>query len=156
MGPIGVQEMFAIVVLALLLFGPKKLPELARLLGKGLTEFRRAKNELKATLETHMNELDREVRASEFDSQPKQIGKAASPYSPVSYPYPYEDSAPYEAPVSQTTPATGSLVDTSSIHEEVTPSVPATPPVEGTIARLNGNRPSPVAVSVGTEEDRPA
>jgi TatA/E family protein of Tat protein translocase len=155
MGPIGVQEMMFIVVLALLLFGPKKLPELARLLGKGLTEFRRAKNELKATLETHMNELDREVRASEFDSQPKQIGKAASPYSPVSYPYPYEDSAPYEAPVSQATPALSEPTGQSSRHEEASPTAPVAPPVEGTVPRSNGLRPG-APVSVGPEEERRA
>ena len=51
MGPIGLPEMMALFVIALLLFGPKKLPELGRTLGKGLSEFRRAKNELKATLE---------------------------------------------------------------------------------------------------------
>ena len=65
MGPIGGQEMIAIVLLALLLFGPKKLPELGRLLGKGLTEFRRAKNELKTTFESHMQELEREAKLSE-------------------------------------------------------------------------------------------
>ena len=52
MGPIGMQEMIALFVVALLLFGPKKLPELGRTLGKALTEFRRAKNELKTTFES--------------------------------------------------------------------------------------------------------
>ena len=155
MGPIGVQEMMFIVVLALLLFGPKKLPELARLLGKGLTEFRRAKNELKATLETHMNELDREVRASEFDSQPKQISKAASPYSPVSYPYPYEDSAPYEAPVSQPTPAPSEPIAQGTRHEEASLTAAVAQPVEGTVPRSNGLRPV-APVSMGPEEERRA
>ena len=49
MGPIGAQEMILIFLVALVLFGPKKLPELGRLLGKGLTEYRRAKSELKST-----------------------------------------------------------------------------------------------------------
>src|SRR6478672_8449111 len=60
MGPIGVPEMIAIFVIALLLFGPKKLPELGRTLGKAITEFRRASNELKATFESHLSELDKE------------------------------------------------------------------------------------------------
>ncbi len=60
MGPVGVQEMIFIFLLALVLFGPKKLPELARTVGKALSEFRRAQNELKATLQHHMNELERE------------------------------------------------------------------------------------------------
>jgi sec-independent protein translocase protein TatA len=42
MGPVGFPEMLAIFVIALLLFGPKKLPELGRTLGKAISEFRRA------------------------------------------------------------------------------------------------------------------
>jgi len=59
-GPIGVQEMVIIFLVALVLFGPKKLPELGRTIGRALTEFRRAQNELKATLQHHMNELEKE------------------------------------------------------------------------------------------------
>ena len=60
MGPVGVPEMIVIFLLALILFGPKKLPELGRTIGRALTEFRRAQNELKATLQQHMNELEKE------------------------------------------------------------------------------------------------
>lgn len=47
---IGAQELIVILVIALLVFGPKRLPELARSLGKGLAEFRRASNDLRQTL----------------------------------------------------------------------------------------------------------
>src|SRR5438876_1045489 len=47
MGPLGYPEMIFIFFLALILFGPKKLPELGRTVGKALTEFRRASTELK-------------------------------------------------------------------------------------------------------------
>jgi TatA/E family protein of Tat protein translocase len=60
MGSVGFQEMGFIFLLALLLFGPKKLPELGRMFGKALTEFRRAQSELKATFEREMKNLDRE------------------------------------------------------------------------------------------------
>lgn len=60
MGPVGVQEMIVIFLVALVLFGPKKLPELGRTLGKAITEFRRAQSELKATFEHHMKELEKE------------------------------------------------------------------------------------------------
>jgi sec-independent protein translocase protein TatA len=60
MGPVGVQEMIVIFLVALVLFGPKKLPELGRTIGKALTEFRRAQSELKSTFETHMRELEKE------------------------------------------------------------------------------------------------
>src|SRR3954454_5962546 len=81
MGPIGVQEMIALFVIALLLFGPKKLPELGRTLGKALSEFRRAKNELKSTFESHMQEIERETRLD-----------TPSSYTPSSsYTYQYDD-----------------------------------------------------------------
>jgi sec-independent protein translocase protein TatA len=60
MGPIGVQEMIAIFLVALVLFGPKKLPELGRTIAKAITEFRRASNDLKATFEREMQTLERE------------------------------------------------------------------------------------------------
>jgi TatA/E family protein of Tat protein translocase len=56
-GSLGFTEIAVILVLALLLFGPKRLPEIGRTLGKGLAEFRRATNDLKRTFESEM-ELD--------------------------------------------------------------------------------------------------
>lgn len=60
MGTVGWQEMVIIFIVALVLFGPKKLPELGRTLGKAITEFRRASNELKATFDREMQSLERE------------------------------------------------------------------------------------------------
>lgn len=54
MGPIGFQEMVFILVLAILIFGPKRLPEIGRTLGKGMSEFRKATNELKRTLNAEL------------------------------------------------------------------------------------------------------
>lgn len=53
---LGMPELIFILVLALLIFGPKRLPEVGRTLGKGLTEFRRASNELKRSIETELTE----------------------------------------------------------------------------------------------------
>ncbi len=61
MGTIGVPEMIAIFLVALVLFGPKKLPELGRTMGKALTEFRRASTELKSSFEREMQTLERET-----------------------------------------------------------------------------------------------
>jgi TatA/E family protein of Tat protein translocase len=57
---IGLQEMLVIGVLALLVFGPSKLPELGRMVGRALREFRRASDEFRSTVETnlHINEPD--------------------------------------------------------------------------------------------------
>jgi sec-independent protein translocase protein TatA len=57
---IGLQEMLVIGVLALLVFGPSKLPELGRMVGRGMREFRRASDEFRSTVETnlHINDPD--------------------------------------------------------------------------------------------------
>ncbi len=57
-GPIGMPELVVIMVIALIIFGPRKLPELGRSLGRSLNEFKRASNELKHT-------LDEEIRVEE-------------------------------------------------------------------------------------------
>jgi sec-independent protein translocase protein TatA len=71
MGSLGVQEMVVIFLVALVLFGPKKLPELGRTIGKALTEFRRASNDLKATFEREMQTLERE--SNELKESTRQI-----------------------------------------------------------------------------------
>ena len=63
MGPIGVQEMVVIFLVALVLFGPKKLPELGKTLAKAVTEFRRAQSDLKATFEREMQSIERETES---------------------------------------------------------------------------------------------
>jgi len=63
---VGGQEMIVIVLLALLLFGPKELPKIARTLGKAMTEFRRAQNELKTTFNREMQNLERESGVKEI------------------------------------------------------------------------------------------
>lgn len=57
-GSIGMPELIIIFVIALIIFGPRKLPELGRSLGKSLSEFKRASNELR-------NTLDEEIRIDE-------------------------------------------------------------------------------------------
>ena len=63
MGPIGVQERVVIFLVALVLFGPKKLPELGKTLAKAVTEFRRAQSDLKATFEREMQSIERETES---------------------------------------------------------------------------------------------
>jgi TatA/E family protein of Tat protein translocase len=62
-GSIGMPEMIIILMIALIIFGPRKLPELGRSLGKSLGEFKRASNELR-------NTLDEEIRLEEQRAEP--------------------------------------------------------------------------------------
>jgi sec-independent protein translocase protein TatB len=59
----GGFEFVFLLFIAFLLFGPKKLPEIARVLGKGLGELRRASTELRTSLEDEIRNLDRETEA---------------------------------------------------------------------------------------------
>lgn len=61
MGPLGFTEILFILLLALLLFGPRRLPELGRMLGRGLMEFRRASTDLRSTIEDEIHSLEREA-----------------------------------------------------------------------------------------------
>jgi sec-independent protein translocase protein TatA len=72
MGPIGMPELVVIMFLALLIFGPRKLPELGRSLGRSLGEFKRASNELR-------NTLDEEIRIEEQRSTDRQRAPESQP-----------------------------------------------------------------------------
>src|SRR5215510_9678238 len=89
MGPLGWEETVFIFVLALLLFGPRKLPELGRTLGKAMTEFRRASTELKATFDREMKSLESENESLKEVTQQYQ-------YDTYNYDYSSYDSN-YEA-----------------------------------------------------------
>ena len=54
-GSLGMPELIVIFVIALVVFGPRKLPELGRSLGRGIAEFKKATNELQNTLEQEIN-----------------------------------------------------------------------------------------------------
>lgn len=71
----GFAEIGFILFVAFLLFGPKKLPEIARTLGKGLGELRRASHELRSSLEQEIANLDRPP-----ESQPTEVPEAGPRY----------------------------------------------------------------------------
>ena len=64
---LGFPEIIIIFVIALLVFGPRKLPELGKSLGKGLAEFKRASNELKRTWEEEVKTEEEELRKIQKD-----------------------------------------------------------------------------------------
>lgn len=82
MGSIGWQELILIFIVALIVFGPRKLPEIGKTIGKGMAEFKKASNELKQTWEDEVR-LDKEKEAitqiiTDTSAQTSEIIKDAS------------------------------------------------------------------------------
>ena len=82
MGPLGMPEMMFIMVLALVLFGPKELPQIGRKVGKAIREFQRASSELKTTFEREMQNLEQETNS---------VKEIAAPYTYDAYNYDYSE-----------------------------------------------------------------
>jgi len=105
-GPIGVPELIFVFILALLIFGPRKLPELGRTIGKAMTEFRRASADLRGAIEEEMREVERQ--ASEAVRETRQAAALdealAGPVDlhvvPVGDPPRYEEKPPDGKPES--------------------------------------------------------
>ncbi len=82
MGNLGMPELILILVLALLLFGPKKLPEIGRQLGKGLGEFKRASNDLKRSIEDEIEKVSKEEPPVSADVKPSSAPATVEGTSP--------------------------------------------------------------------------
>jgi len=84
MGSLGLPEIIFILLLALLIFGPKRLPEIGRTLGKGMSEFRKASNDLKRTInaELALDEDEQTRHPRRIDSPVASIVHAISPQEP--------------------------------------------------------------------------
>ena len=133
MGPVGMQELVVIFLVALVLFGPKKLPELGKTRGKAINEFRRAQSELKATFDGHMRELEKEHESikeitsgytneinnhyTEYDSPYHDSGVYGADSNPYTAANPSTVSEPApqgaESPVSHETPGNGTVPRTT-------------------------------------------
>lgn len=116
-GSIGMPELIIIFVIALIIFGPRKLPELGRSLGKSLSEFKRASNELKSTLEEEIR-LD-EQRANLEASRAASAAAAAAAPPPV-----------------QATPGDSTTAGSSAASVDST-AIPPAPPAPPTIRRVD-------------------
>ena len=121
---LGMPEMIFIFLLALVIFGPKKLPELGRQLGKALGEFKKASNEFKNQLETEMMNIELEERLKQTPDTSPKILPAEKRFDTVSVPP--MDSIPRE-PLSLTAePAT---VESAAASTESAESAPVSPSI---------------------------
>jgi len=145
MGPLGWQETVFIFLLALLLFGPKKLPELGRTLGKAITEFRRASNELKATFDREMKSLEQEKES---------IKEITNQYQYDTYNYDYSSyETNYDGSYgSETYDSTASNPSTTSASAPEGAESPSVVHPEGTIA--HGTEPK--AIEAGEHPHPPS
>ena len=81
-GNLGMGELIVIFTIALLIFGPRKLPELGKSLGKSIAEFKRASNELRNTLEEEIRLEDQRESAK----IPASASTTSAPWAPVETP----------------------------------------------------------------------
>jgi len=101
-GSIGMPELIIILVIALIIFGPRKLPELGRSLGRSIGEFKKASNELRSTLEEEIRlEEQRDQRAAIRAEQDSAVAAAAPP--PSAPPPPVTPAPPADDTVTRTT-----------------------------------------------------
>lgn len=151
MGPVGVQEMIVIFVIALVLFGPKKLPELGRTLGKAFTEFKRAQSELKATFEHHMSDLEKESQS---------IKQATSGYTNDSYnhneSYNHHDSPYYDAGAYGSESYDSNASNSSTVSASATQGAESIPAVETVPATAEEHAATPVNGVVARSTEAPA
>jgi sec-independent protein translocase protein TatA len=138
MGSLGLPEIIFILVLALLIFGPKRLPEIGRTLGKGIAEFRKASNELKRTINAELS-LDADEQTPHprrIESPVPSIMQAMTPAAttaPSATPEPSVSPAPW----TPHEPPTGTVAQSgsgpaSSAAEAHDPTLPAPTPVSST------------------------
>ena len=79
---LGFTEMLFIFLLALLIFGPRKLPEIGRQLGRSLAEFKRASNEFKNQIEDEVRQLDVEEAIKKPESPLEEENSIRPPLTP--------------------------------------------------------------------------
>ncbi|HLL54201.1 MAG TPA: twin-arginine translocase TatA/TatE family subunit [Myxococcaceae bacterium] len=122
---LGAGEIVVIVVAALLLLGPKRLPEMARGIGKFVREFRRQTDEVRTVVEREFYRMDQEFQAPVVEELPAHKPPAVPPSQPAP-----QLSAPAEPAAAATEPLEPVIL----------------PPVPGTVAKPRG-MPAPAAVA---------
>ena len=81
MGPVGLPEMAVILVIALVLFGPKKLPELGRMLGTAISHFHRVRSEMTATFDRELQNLEWQAKSQREIASGDQLDDGGYDYS---------------------------------------------------------------------------
>jgi Tat protein translocase TatB subunit len=141
-GTLGGPELFLIFAVALIVFGPRKLPEIGKSLGKMMAEFRRASNEFKSTIES-------EVEAEKIRESMRVETPPAAPAYPLEATNPVTVDTTVASPAGETTAtdaeatATDAPAAAAEPVETATAPTPDTPrePVPETVSRQNDSTP---------------
>ena len=158
----SVPHLIIIFAVALMVFGPEKLPELARTLGKVMGEFRRATGDLRSTFEGHMRELEREAelrRVREAQPPTQTIGGGVTaPALPVSTPAALSEGSPEDplppAPGTVSTEPPNSFAardvpESTQLQFETHSLTPGAQPEQTTAADVAAAEPDPEKASDG-------
>jgi sec-independent protein translocase protein TatB len=135
---LSIPHMIVVFVVVLVVFGPHKLPELARGLGKLMAEFRKASTDFKSAFEEEMREMERQTRIAELKKQAAAEATAAAVEAP-----PARASTP-ETPPSQ---LAGELQDRIE---------PVIAPVAESVARASGDALEPAEQNFNSETKQAA
>jgi Tat protein translocase TatB subunit len=119
--------MIVVFLVVLVVFGPQKLPELAKSFGKLMAEFRKASNDFKSAFEEEMRDLERQARIAELKKQVAEANAAANAAV---------RSALDPAIPASTPPATPALAEPAA--NSWTAETPVISPVAETVPRLDG------------------
>lgn len=164
-GTLGVPEIAIIFILALVLFGPKKLPELGRTIGKAMTEFRRASNDLKSTFDREMQNLERENQSLQastkeaakeiYDHSTYELPPAESIWNPLEQSMQESDQESnvdhHETATQSSTVGASEVLGAESNETAIATeadtegdmvAIAGKPAIEGTVPRSSGNPPS--------------
>lgn len=138
---IGFQEMLIILVVVLIFFGPKRLPDLAKSLGKGIAEFKKASEEVRKGIEDAVKEESAEETPGppeDLSSYGRAPGSASAPEEPVpTEPAPPFDvpspagAPPRDAPVEPSPPDDATASADGAAPGTATGETPAPPPRQG-------------------------
>jgi len=139
---IGFQEMLIILVVVLIFFGPKRLPDLAKSLGKGIAEFKKASEEVRKGIEDAVKEEAADETPNppeDLSSYGKAPGSASAPEEPVptepappaDVPSPAGDAPPDDAPMEPSPPTDATAAADGVAPGTATGETPAPPPRQG-------------------------
>lgn len=124
-------DSIVIFLLALILFGPKKLPEIARQVGKLMVEFRRASNEFKAQIDDELRAMEQQDRQKKFETEAAQAPALAAPNSDYTTPDDFSRPEKFHGEFTSESPD-GSLHQDSPAEESEKPIEPVIlPPSTG-------------------------